>query len=137
MHFDFYDRVWFKQDAGVGETKLDRWIGVAYRYGSLMKYWVLTESGIPVSRTTVQQITEVERELEVNKDKFKAFDMKVSDKFKNRKLSADVSISPDDWKELVDNDEAFAKEFEKVFDNPDVSDVDDFSPDNFDGYVNT
>ena len=90
-----------------------------------------------MSRTTVQKITEVKRELEVNKDKFKAFDMKVSDKFKNRKLSVDGSISPDDWKELVDNDEAFAKEFEKVFDNPDVSDADDFYPDNFDGYVNT
>ena len=33
--------------------------------------------------------------------------MKVSDKFKNIKLSADGSISPEYWKELLDNDEAF------------------------------
>ena len=89
-----------------------------------------------MSSTTVQRITEVERGLEVNKDKFKSFDMKVSDKFKNRRLSADGSISPEDWKELVDNDEAFAEEFENAFDNPDVSGADDFSPDTFDVYVN-
>ena len=53
--------------------------------------------------------------VEVNKDKFKACDMKVSNKFKNSKLSADGSISREDWKELVDNDEASVEEFEKVF----------------------
>ena len=84
-----------------------------------------------MSRTTVQRITEVERGLEVNKDKFKAFGMKVSKKFKNRKFSADRSISQEDWKELVDNDEAFTKRFENIFDNPDVSYAEDLSPDNF------
>ena len=43
LDFESYDRVWFKQDAGFGETKLGRWIGVAYGYGSLMNYWVLPE----------------------------------------------------------------------------------------------
>ena len=51
-------------------------------------------------------------------------------------MSADGSISPEEWNYLVDNDEALTKEFEKVFDNPDFSDNDDFSPDNFDGCVN-
>ena len=51
-----------------------------------MNYWVILESGILVSRTTVQRITEVERGIEANKYKFKAFDMKVLDKFKNGKI---------------------------------------------------
>ena len=59
-----------------------------------MNYWVLPESGIPVSKTTVKRITEVERGLEVNKDILKSFYAEVSEKFKNRKLSADGSISP-------------------------------------------
>ena len=101
-----------------------------------MKYWVLPESVILVSRTTVQWITEVKRGLEVNKDRFKSFDMKVSDKFKNSKFSADGYISPEKWKELVDNDEAIAEEFQNVFDNPDVINADDFYQDSFDGYVN-
>ena len=62
--------------------------------------------------------------------------MRVSEKSKNRKFSSDRSISPEYWKELVDNYESFAKEFEKVFDNPDGSDADDFYLDTFDGYVN-
>ena len=33
--------------------------------------------------------------------------MKVLEKSNNRKLSDDGSINPEDWKELVDNDEAF------------------------------
>ena len=57
MDFDFYGRVWFNQDSGVGETKLGRWLGVAYGYVSLMNYWVLPESVILVSSTTVHQIT--------------------------------------------------------------------------------
>ena len=56
LDFDFYDRVWFKQDAGVGENKLGRWIGVAYCYGSLMNYCVLPGSGIRMSRKIVQRI---------------------------------------------------------------------------------
>ena len=59
-----------------------------------MNYCVLSESGIPVSRTTVQRITEVEHGLEFNQDILKAFDMNISDKFKNIKLSADGYISP-------------------------------------------
>ena len=43
LEFDFYDRVWFKQDDGDGENKLGRWLGVAYSYGSLMNYWVIHE----------------------------------------------------------------------------------------------
>ena len=136
MDFDFYDRVWFKQYSGVVETKIGRWIGVAQGYESLMNYWDLPQSGIPVSSTTVKRITEVEYGLEANKDRFKALDMKVLEKSNNRKLSDDGSINPEDWKELVDNDEAFVQEFEKVFYNTYVSDADDFYPDNFDGYVN-
>ena len=68
-----------------------------------MNYWVLTKSGIPVSRTIVQRITGFKRGLEVKNDTFKSFDMKVLDKLNNGKLSAERSISPEDWKYLVDN----------------------------------
>ena len=101
-----------------------------------MNYWFLPESGIPVSSTTVHRITQFECGLEINKDKLKEFDMKVSDNFRNSRSSADRSISPEEWKELVDNDEAFTEYFEKVFDNLDVNDSDDFSPDTFYGYFN-
>ena len=44
LDFGFYDRVWFKEDAGLGETKLGRSLGVSRHVGSLISYWV-----IPVS----------------------------------------------------------------------------------------
>ena len=101
-----------------------------------MNYWVLHESGIPVSKTTVKRITEVERGFEVNKDILKSFYAEVSEKFKNRKISVDGSINPKEWKELVDNDKALLLESLNFFHNPDVSDADDFSPDSFDGCFN-
>ena len=58
--------------------------------------------------------------------------MKVLDKFNNKKLSADGSIIPEYWKELVDNDEASAEEFETFFDDTDINDADDFSTDTCD-----
>ena len=57
LDFGFYNRVWFKEDAGLGETKIGRFLGVSHHTGSLMSYWVLPASGIPMSRTTVQRVT--------------------------------------------------------------------------------
>ena len=38
LDFSFYDRVWFKEDAGLGETKLGRFLGVSHYIGFLMSY---------------------------------------------------------------------------------------------------
>ena len=57
LDFCFYDPVWFKEDAGLGETKLGRFLGISHHIRSLMGYWVLSASGLLISRTTVQQVT--------------------------------------------------------------------------------
>ena len=49
LDFGFYDRVVFKQNAGLGEAKLGRWLGVSHKVGQLMSYWILPVSGIPIS----------------------------------------------------------------------------------------
>ena len=38
LDFGFYDWVWFKEDAGLGETKLGRLLGVSHHIVSLMSY---------------------------------------------------------------------------------------------------
>ena len=53
LDFGFYDLVWFKEDAGIGEIKLGRFLDVSHSVGSLMSYQILPRWGIPVSRTTV------------------------------------------------------------------------------------
>ena len=60
MDFGFYNRVCFKGDLGLGETKLGRFLGVPHHIGSLMSYWVFPASGIPMYITTVQQVTNLE-----------------------------------------------------------------------------
>ncbi|KAI2498409.1 Reverse transcriptase (RNA-dependent DNA polymerase) [Fragilaria crotonensis] len=41
LDFGFYDWVWYRENAGLGETKLGRWLGVSHRIGKLMSLWVL------------------------------------------------------------------------------------------------
>ena len=57
LDFAFYDWCWYNDNAGLGETKLDKQLSVSYRVGSLMSYWVLTSNGTVVSITTVSRVT--------------------------------------------------------------------------------
>ena len=36
LYFGWYDRVWYKEDAGLGETKQGRFLGPSHKVGSLM-----------------------------------------------------------------------------------------------------
>ena len=36
LDFGWYDRVWYKEDAGLGETKIGRFLGPSHKVGSLM-----------------------------------------------------------------------------------------------------
>jgi hypothetical protein len=67
VDFGFFDRVWYKEYAGLGETKLSLWLGVSHRVGTLMLYWILTAACRVLSRTTVQSITNLELQLDENK----------------------------------------------------------------------
>ena len=61
LDFDFWDLVWYWPSKHPGLTaddrKLGRWAGVAHRIGSDMCYWIIPESGIPITDTTVQHVT--------------------------------------------------------------------------------
>jgi hypothetical protein len=54
LDFGFYDWIWYKDNAGLGENKIGRWLGIAHRVGNLMSYWILTITGRVISRTMVQ-----------------------------------------------------------------------------------
>ena len=69
LDFGFYDWVWYRENAGLGETKLGRWLGVSHRIGTLMSIWVLAASGKVISRTTVQRVTNLEIQVDENKKK--------------------------------------------------------------------
>jgi hypothetical protein len=74
LDFGFYDLVWHKEDAGLGKIQLGRFLNVSHSVGSLMSHWVLPVSGAPMSRTTVQRVTELEKSTDVNKARIVKFD---------------------------------------------------------------
>ena len=61
------------------------------------------------------------------------FNTKIADKFKEGRLSTDGD-KPEltEWADLLEEDEDFAAEFNRLFDNTDVVEADDeFDPDSF------
>lgn len=139
LDFGFWDRVWFKENAGIGETKLGRFLGISHQVGSLMSYWILPESGIPESRTTVQRITVPESFTEANIQRFTVFDKKIATRFKEGRLvKSGDKPDPNDYQDLMESDPAFAEEFNRIFSNEDVLDIEDsqsFTPEQYDRYL--
>jgi hypothetical protein len=60
LDFSFYDWVWYKDNAGVGDNMFGRLLGVLHRIGNLMSFWIFTANGRVISRTTVQRVTNLE-----------------------------------------------------------------------------
>ena len=59
LEYDFYQPVWFYSPAAFPAEKqlLSRWLGVAHRVGQALCYWMLSVSGVPITRSTVQPIS--------------------------------------------------------------------------------
>ena len=114
LDFGFYDWVWFRENAGLGETKLEKWLGVSHRVGTMMSFWVITSTGKVLSRTTVQRVTNLELQLEENKTKCLAFTAALQERLGNDQLAEldenGELIIPDEW-----DDPAFSKEFIEEF----------------------
>jgi hypothetical protein len=138
LDFGFYDWVWFKRDAGIGEIEIGKFLGISSSTGSLMSYFILPSSGIPVSRTTVQRMTELEKQTDANRQRMTDFEKAIADRYKEGRLySRGDKPDLEQWSELLETDPHFAEEFAQTFDNPDVNEADDeFDPDCYDSYLN-
>jgi hypothetical protein len=141
LDFGFYDWVWFRENAGLGETKLGRWLGVSHRIGTLVSFWVVTSTGKVLSRTTVQRVTNLELQLEENKAKCEAFTTAITERLGGNEMipiGEDGGIvTPDDWDDPNFNKE-FVEEYGKTINDPDIREADqDFTSDSFDDtYLN-
>ena len=91
IDFEMYDLVWFWDTAKRlkdpstegGSRRLGRWIGIAHQIGSDLCYWVLPETGVPMARTTVQHVPELDLQMDEIKEKVKAFESKRREWLKN------------------------------------------------------
>ena len=62
LDFEFYDLVWWwdvptKRNINDDTRRLARWLGVSHRVGSDLSYWLVTDSGQLVSKTSVEHVT--------------------------------------------------------------------------------
>ena len=113
LDFGWYQRVWYKDEAGLRETRIGRFLGPSHKVGSLMSYWVLPKSGIPISITAVQRVTNLETQTDANKKRFEHYDKAINERFYDvytqESFSAPSSDKPtmEMWKDLADGDEYF------------------------------
>ena len=82
LDFSFYDWCWYHENAGLGPTKLGRWLSVTHKVGGLMSYWVLTVNSTVIARTTVQCVTSLEMQQVHMKERAQAFDEAMTAKIK-------------------------------------------------------
>jgi hypothetical protein len=129
LEFGFYDRVWFRGNAGLGEVSAGRWLGVAKNIGSIMTYYILQGNGQVVARSTVWNPTNLEKETDEVKATFAAYDENLKtrvglDDFQNEGDKPD----PAQWADLMDHDEDFREEFFKVYQDDDLPDAEEDEP---------
>ena len=62
LDFEFFDLVWWldrpnKPDFMENTRWLAQWLGVSHQVGSDLSYWLITESGKIISKTSVEHVT--------------------------------------------------------------------------------
>ena len=85
LDFEFYDIVWWwdrhqKPDITDESRRLARWLGISHRVGSDMCYWLLTESGKVISKTSVEHVTREDTATEDGARKVKDFNSKLEER---------------------------------------------------------
>ncbi len=135
--FSFYEPVWYyDQIAEYPEPKrkLARWLGEAYNVGQAMCYWVLLKSGIPIARSTVQEIPREHRETPDFKEELKTLDEVITSKL--GEPTKFENSEPDKFYDInapIDLDET------PVYDSwePESSmpEADEWEPEAFDQYI--
>ena len=83
-NFNFYEPVWYYDQVAEypkPKRKLGRWLGEAYNIGQVMCYWVVPKSGVPLARSTVQNIPREYYSTEFFQEELKELDAALITKF--------------------------------------------------------
>ena len=111
---------------------------MSHRTGRLMCNYILTQRGTVVSRSTVQRVTNLEKTTTDIKEMFVKFDIEIHRRLKSEHYSYDGDKpNPESWSDLLEEDEDFATEFSNIFNDINIPEADDFTPEVLeDTYVN-
>lgn len=133
IDFEFYDLIWYWDTRDVeSKRSIGRWLGVSHNVGSALCYWVITDKGTILSRTTVQHLTSDEikqpdiksqvHQFHENLDKILGDDQYTSD-------DLDIDFVHDDVKATVGYDEVNEGNYMGLEESPELDDVVDNSDD--------
>ena len=128
MDFDFYDWGLYRSNAGLGEVEVARWLGVSHRVGRMMSYWLLPISGIPISATTVQRMTNDEKSTDEMKLRMEQYEQKLKATFDARSADLTTTLRHVDSRLIVDpenEDPEFYEDFTRVIDNAQIRHADE------------
>ena len=134
LDFGFYDWVLYHENAGLGERLHVKWLGVSHRIGGLMSYYILTQTGSVISRTTVQIVTNLEVQIDYHKALFVEYDSEIRWHFKEDDFQVEGDKpNSEDWAGFMEFDEEFKEEFNKIFNEDKITEADaTFTPEVFD-----
>ncbi|MEO6564809.1 MAG: hypothetical protein ABIO63_02135, partial [Casimicrobiaceae bacterium] len=126
LDFGFYDWIWYHENAGLGEKKLGRWLGIPKRIGSTMTYYVLTTNCQVICRTTVQRVTNIERQTEEVKSSMMDFDAEIGKRLRDlNPESTGGRSSPSDWADIINHDKEFIDEYDRIINNKNIQEADE------------
>ena len=116
----------YKSNTGVNPPELGRRIGVSHCTCPFLSYWILPALGIPISCSTVQYLTNLEKQTGEVKEKMKAFTEKVNDKLDAASTNVTTPTSATNTiLSLQDESYDFIQEYTNVINLLDLPDIDD------------
>jgi hypothetical protein len=111
LDFGFYDYVVYRDNAGLSESEIGRWLGVAKNVGTMLTFYVLTQTGQVVSRSSVERVKEIDKRTDEMKRKLEEFDVETKQRLKFDDLGTDGNKpDPHQWADLLDVDPDFRDE---------------------------
>lgn len=88
----------------------------------MMSYWILPQSGIPISCVNVQRLTNAEMQLAECKSQMDLYDAKLKERLTINTPDAAIPDNLPDWNRLSLNEDDH--EFNMVVDDPSIPDTD-------------
>jgi hypothetical protein len=126
LDFAFYDHVVYRDNAGLSESKIGRWLGVAKNVGTMLTFYVNTQTGQVVSRSSVERVKDIDKRTDEMKRKLVEFDVEIKKRLKFDDLGTDGDKpDPNQWADLLDVDPDFRDEFFRVYHVDEIKDADE------------
>ena len=138
LDFEFYDWVWYWDTPGdMDNPKIGKWLGVAHRIGAAMCFYVLTQDGKVLARSTVQHLTKAEALTDATSQRLREFELEINGRLDDRDYTMDHQMENafyiEDIGDITDEELSMVAAGMGISDIPDP---DEYStPDAYDEYI--